>query len=171
VGIAVLAVFIAMIGGIAYAMWRTGRKIRSSGDGLTRREKLNKQILLIFLVIGGVGGALGAATGAFGQDFLSITGAFFGDDPLPVWVAIACIFVWGVIMPVLAWLWHRRAIDEQEEAAYRDGAYYAAYSLLFAAPIWWVLWRSGLLPEPNGIAFYITFTLIWTAVWFWKKYR
>jgi hypothetical protein len=140
-------------------------------ERMSKKERLNRKILIACAAIGGIAGASGAITGAFGQDIPSIENAIFGDGPLPVWVAVVCLFVWGIIMPVLTWLWHRRAIDEQEEAAYRDGAYYAAYALLFAAPIWWILWRSRLLPEPNGIAIYIAFTLIWTAVWFWKKYR
>ena len=33
------------------------------------------------------------------------------------------------------------------------------------------LWRGGLLPEPNGTLIFCLFAIIWTAVWFWKKYR
>ena len=64
-----------------------------------------------------------------------------------------------------------RAIDEQEASAYRDGGYYAAYALLIGAPTWWMLWRGSFVPEPDGVAIFMLFALIWTAVWFWKKYR
>jgi hypothetical protein len=34
-----------------------------------------------------------------------------------------------------------------------------------------MLWRGGFVPEPDGVAIFMLFALIWTAVWFWKKYR
>jgi hypothetical protein len=74
-------------------------------------------------------------------------------------------------MPVVLWFWHTRAIDEQEANAYKDGGYYAAYAFLMLTPLWWLLWRGGLLPEPNGFAIYMAFSLVWTIVWLWKKYR
>ena len=95
----------------------------------------------------------------------------FSDSPLPLALAVLLAVFWGVIMPVIAWFWHTRAIDEQEANAYRDGGYYAAYGYLMGAPTWWFLWRGGLLPEPNGTLIFCLFAIIWTAVWVWKKYR
>jgi len=92
-------------------------------------------------------------------------------SPIPLTIVIPLVVFWGVIMPVIAWFWHTRAIDEQEANAYKDGGYYAAYAFLMLTPLWWLLWRGGLLPEPNGVAIYLTFSLVWTIVWFWKKYR
>jgi hypothetical protein len=150
------------------------RHMTEGKEPLTKKERLNRNILIACVTIGGVvGGAWGAVTALTSEaDPLDSMYAIpFGEGPVPAWFAIVFTLFWGVITPILAWFWHKRAIDEQEAAAYRDGAYYAAYAFLIAAPLWWILGRAGLLPAVNGIIIYIAFTLIWTAVWFWKKYR
>lgn len=171
--IAVLAGFGAVIAGLTYAIWRNVKKLKSNGEPMTKREKLNRNIIVGLGLLGGVMGlvlstsSIGDADGN-GPGSLS---AIFSSGPLPLTVVLPFVFIWVVIMPIVAWFWHTRAIDEQEANAYRDGGYYAAYAFLILAPLWWVLWRGGFLPEPDGVAIYLIFSLIWSAVWFWKKYR
>ena len=166
--IGIIAVFVAVIGALLYAQWRLARRIAASGGELTRRERLNRNIMIACAVMGGIIGlALSIVGGAMPSEPLAI----FSDSPLPIALAILLAVFWGVVMPVIAWFWHTRAIDEQEAHAYRDGGYYAAYAYLVGAPAWWFLWRGGVLPEPDGVAIFATFAIIWTTVWYWKKYR
>lgn len=171
-GVVAMVVFAAIITGLGYTIWRNARTLKFRGDDLTRREKLNRNIMLGCVLLGAATGAGLATTGNLNMDgpggdpFPMIV-----DGPIPTSVALLLFFVWAVIMPVVAWFWHTRAIDELEASAYRDGGYYAAYAYLVLAPAWWLLWRGGLLPEPSGIAIFCAFAFIWTAVWFWKKYR
>ena len=166
--IAIIAVFVAIIGGLVYAQWRLARRIAASGGEMTRRERLNRNILVACGAMGGVVGlVLAIVDGAVPSEPMSI----FDGGPLPFALAVFLAIFWGAVVPVIGWFWHTRAIDEQEANAYRDGGYYAAYAYLIAAPTWWFLWRGGILPEPNGVVIFIAFTLIWSAVWYWKKYR
>lgn len=162
-----------IIAGLSYAVWRNARKLQAGGANMTRREKLNRNIIVACGLVGGVIGVVLAAIGISGSrdnaEFDPISLLVTG--PIPVPAALAIVFVWAVVMPAIAWFWHTRVIDEQEASAYRDGGYYAAYAYLMLTPTWWLLWRGGLLPEPDGVAIYLTFSLIWSAVWFWKKYR
>lgn len=171
-GIIVLGISAAIIAGLCFVIWRNVRKLKLSRQPTTRREKLNRNIMLACLLLGAaivvvleVAGTLDA-TDAAKSPF-----SMFVDAPMPNTVALILVFIWAVVMPVVAWFWHTRAIDEQEASAYRDGGYYAAYSYLILAPAWWLLWRGGLLPEPDGVAIYVAFSLIWSAIWIWKKYR
>ena len=170
--IGLIAGVVAMMAALGVAFWGYAKKLKASGEPMTRREKLNRNIILACGLLGGVMGAVMAAGGFLNApdksgDPLSVL--FTG--PMPVAVALALVFFWAVVMPVVAWFWHTRAIDEQEASAYRDGGYYAAYAFLVLAPLWWLLWRGGFLPEPDGVAIYLIFSVIWSAVWFWKKYR
>lgn len=170
--VGLIAGVVVMMATLTYVFWRNAKKLKASGDPMTKREKLNRNIILACGLLGGVMGAVMAATGIAhmpheSADPLSILFA----GPLPVAVVLPLVFFWAVVMPVIAWFWHTRAIDEQEASAYRDGGYYAAYAYLILAPVWWLLWRGGLVPEPDGVAIYLTFSLVWSAVWFWKKYR
>lgn len=171
-GIIAISVFGAIIVGLVYAIWHNGRLLsRDSGD-LTRRERLNRNIIIGCMALGAVMGGMLAVTGNLDvTDRASGAPALFDDSPIPTIAALCIAFFWAVAMPVIAWFWHTRAIDEQEASAYRDGGYYSAYAYLILAPTWWLLWRGGLLPKPNGVAIFLAFTSIWTVVWFWKKYR
>jgi small-conductance mechanosensitive channel len=171
-GVVVMALLGAIIIGLGYAIWRNAAALKREEDDLTRRERLNRNIMIGCLALGAVMGGTLAATGNLDiADPASGAFAILDDSPMPLVAALLIAFVWAGAMPVVAWLWHTRAIDEQEASAYRDGGYYAAYAYLILAPTWWILWRGGLLPEPNGVAIFFAFTFIWSAVWFWKKYR
>lgn len=136
-------------------------------QSLTKRERLNRNIMIGCGLLGvALGVALAISDGDLGSEGL----ATFSDAPLSSPVTIALAAVWGLILPMMAWFWHRSAIDEQEASAYRDGAYYAAYTYVVAAPCWWILWRGGILPEPDGVTIFIAFNSIWLATWLWKKY-
>lgn len=165
---AIVAGLVAIIGALVYAQWNLARRIRIGGGPMTTREKLNRNIMA---GCGLLGAAIGATLVATDGSIPSDPQTIFSDSPLPLALAVLLAVFWGVIMPVIAWFWHTRAIDEQEANAYRDGGYYAAYAYLMGAPTWWFLWRGGLLPEPNGTLIFCLFAIIWTAVWFWKKYR
>ena len=170
--IGVIAGFVGVMVALAYAIWRNARNLKLNGGPATRREKLNRNIVIACGLIGGVMGAVVAMTGIANSN-TSVPDSFseFVNGPMPTNIALPLALFWAVGMPVIAWFWHTRAIDEQEASAYRDGGYYAAYAYLILAPAWWILWRGGLLPQPDGVAIYVTFSVIWTLVWFWKKYR
>jgi hypothetical protein len=170
-GILTLCIFATIIIGLAFAIWRNVRKMQASNEGLTRREKLNRNIVW---GCGLAGGAIGLFLAFYDTRVgNSDAGALpiLADSPIPPVIALMLAFFWAVIMPIIAWFWHKRAIDEQEASAYRDGGYYAAYAFMIGAPTWWMLWRGGFAPEPDGVAIFVLFALFWSAVWFWKKYR
>jgi drug/metabolite transporter (DMT)-like permease len=166
-GVIALAIFIAIIGGLGYSIWRNARKIEMSGEPLSRREKLNN-----WIVIGS--GLLGGAMALI----LSISGTASAENPdvfsnaqISPMVALLLAFTVGVLLPLMSWYWHKKVVDEQEEAAYRTGTLFAMYSFWIVAPVWWLLWRGGMLPAPDGVVLYLMTTFVALIIWFWKKYR
>jgi hypothetical protein len=166
-----LGVFIAIGGGLAYSIFRNGRTIKLTQEPLTRRERLNRNIMVGCGVLGGLIGIALAIGGIDQQGIDVFSTSFLSEKSISPALAILLVVGWAIVMPVVAWIWHTRAIDEQEASAYRDGGYYSAYIYLIGAPTWWILWRGGFAPEPNGVAIFLIFSSIWSAVWFWKKYR
>ncbi len=144
---------------------------------LTKKEKINRNIMLSCFAAGGLIGGTLATIGlpeitAKGEGgFAAGLAAPFSDAPLPASIAIGLVVFWLALMPIISVYWWRKAVDEQEAAAYREGAFYAANAYVFIAPSWWILWRGGILPEPSGTIIFLGFNLIWLSIWFWKKYR
>lgn len=165
--VGITAAIIAVIAGLAFLFFRALKHKALQPADLTPKERLNRNIMI---VCGLVGGSIGVAMAMLGPDITDAPLSELANGPIPSIAAIFLAAVWGIILPVIAYYWHKRAIDEQEAAAYRDGGYYAAYAFIVAAPTWWFLARGGLVPEPNGVAIFCIFNLIWLSVWFYKKY-
>jgi hypothetical protein len=165
--ISALATFIAIIGGLAFVFWRNAQKLNTSGEQMTRREKLNNRILAACAVSGGLIGLVLVISG----DLSTQNPNMFSSDPISPIVAVTLAILIGILLPLVSWYWHERVIDEQEEQAYRSGALMGMYAFWFVAPVWWLLWRGGMLPAPDGVALYLMTTFIALIVWFWKKYR
>lgn len=162
---------VIVLGSIALMLLGTGfllvRQLKSqtSEDPLTSQERLNRNLVI---VSGLIGGATSLAL-AFAVDGGLERGAL-SNEPLPRGVAVLLIVVIGVLVPALSLYWHR-VIDEQEADAYKTGAVYAFYVFGIGTPVWWLAWRGGFVPPPNGFIIYFATVLILGVVWLWKKYR
>ncbi len=165
--LAALGIFVAIIAGLSYSIRRNALRLKQSEYPLTRREKLNNMILV---GCGLFGGAMAVILSLSATDSTE-TQSVFSNAPISPVIALVLAFAIGILLPLLSYYWHKKVIDEQEEAAYREGALVAIYAFWFVAPVWWLLWRGGMLPEPNGIALYMMTTFVALIVWSWKKYR
>lgn len=129
-------------------------------EPLTAKERMNRNILIGCMLLGGVIGMALALAGPGGPD------SAFSNEPIQPWLAIVIGLVWGVGMPIATLFW-QRYIDEQEADAYRWGAYYGFLVYTVGAPLWWILWRGGLVPEPNGVIIY--YIVLGTAGFEWLR--
>lgn len=160
----VLAVF-ALIGLGFVALITDAIRRRETADGpVAPREKRNRRIMWLSILIGMLVGAFGAISGLF--DSLMRPDTF----PInPVFAGLFLVFL-IVVMPPLTWFWFR-SMDEHEREAYRDGAVVSAHAYMLIVPIWWVGDRLGILPPMDGIAVFMAFNLIYLAVWLWRRFR
>ncbi len=113
-----------------------------------------------------VGAVLGIYSGATAEGDMDV---MLSNDPISPSFAMVAIAVWLVIVPLISWLWWR-AVDEHEAGAYREGAMVAAHLYLFMAPTWWLATRAGWVPEQQPMIVFTIVCVVWTAVWFYRKY-
>ncbi|WP_438730750.1 hypothetical protein ACR9YC_05100 [Parasphingorhabdus sp. DH2-15] len=141
---------------------------RSEAMGpITKKEKLNRNILIIAMILGGIIGlTVVLASPDLGQDPWVI----FSDSPLPPALAITVSVLCGLLVPLLSYYWHTKVIDEQESYVTAQAAIWALYVYMIATPVWWFLWRGGLVPEVNGLLVYFATTLIFGILWLKNKY-
>jgi hypothetical protein len=156
--------------GCLYAGWRAVLSLRAAsaaGGPPTPREGRYRMVMIL---AGLLGGAI-SLTLVLQNDALTGTPLSLLNGPLSPGVAIALALLVGVLLPALSIYWHLRAIDEQEAAAYNKGALFAMYAYWVGAPVWWLLWRGGLVAAPDGVLIYVATAIIATVTWFWAKYR
>ncbi len=179
-----IAVGVLMIVGILWSIrfiYRNYKSRWADKTGLSRKEQLNRKIMI---ACGALGGLIGITLAVIGLTRLKLDkdagmtenissgfGVVLNNGAISPIVALILSFIWLIIMPVISWYWWKNVVDEQEVSAYKDGALWSGTFYLFAAPAWWMLFKGGFLPEPNGIGLFSAFTLIWLIVWGWKKYR
>jgi hypothetical protein len=153
--------------GCGYAAWRGVQSIRTAATPATPREMRYWRVLALAAVVG----AVIALLSMLGQGSTKPHPAQLVSGPLSPAVAISLALLWGVVIPALTAYWHLRAIDEQEAAAWNKGALFALYAYWFVTPVWWLLWRAGLIDAPDGMVIFLGTMLIATIGWFWAKYR
>lgn len=162
-----ICVAVAMAG-IALFMWRQMRAVARSGQTLNPRERRNRLVLTIAMAVGAAIGFMLALSGGLdgGPGPISLS-----DAPLPPMIAIGLAAIVAIALPLLSYYWHRRVADELEAAAYREGALMGLYAFWVGAPTWWLLWRGGLVPPPDGVVIYLVVTFVAGVVWLHAKYR
>jgi len=165
-GYAILAAFICATLALAFAIWRLFRQMKRSDQKVPQREKVYNRFLIGSFLFGGVTGLILALTGSFDE----AEAGLISNDAMSPMLAIILSVALGVIVPAITFYWHKNLVDEQEEAAYRFGALIAMYAFWFIAPVWWFLWRGGILPAIDGIILYFLTIFVALIVWFWKKY-
>jgi hypothetical protein len=133
----------------------------------TPKERLNRNLLIACGALGFVMSMLMMFT----QDGPDLTNGLLSNDPLQPGIAIVLLVLMGVVLPILSFVWHRSAVDEQEVAAYKDGALWGLNVFMLGLPVWWIAWRGGFVPAPDMIFIYFATIFVMGAVWMWKKYR
>lgn len=156
--------------GCLYGGWRAIRSMRAADVAAgppTPREARNRVVMGVAVLLGA---AISLVLISHHGGPASSPLALF-DNPLSPAAAIVLALLVGLVAPALSLYWHLRVIDEQEAAAYNKGALIAMYAFWVGAPVWWLLWRGGLVAAPDGVLIYVATAVIATVTWFWAKYR
>lgn len=161
IGLIAAAALLAL--GCAYAGYRALRGIAAEDPG-TSRERRGR---IVFLSCFALGVAMGIALTLGGESPL----AGFSDAPISPVLAVVLAAITVILLPLVCLYWHRRVADEQEKAAYGAGVLLAIYAYWIGAPAWWLLWRGGLVPAPDGVLIYFATIAVAAIGWLHAKYR
>lgn len=137
---------------------------------LPRSPRVRRSRVALYVAMG-VSLFVGLAAGITGQlsGDVDNLGLMFTSAPISVALALCALVGWFVAIAVSAY-WHT-TLDEIERAEYEFGGSLGMYAYVLVAPAWWIAWRGGLLPEPDGVAIFWMVMIVWCIGWAWRRYR
>ena len=157
---AVLGAMLLLAAAVVWGMRRFWP--RTSDEPVAPRVKSARTILLAAVVLSVPLGIIIASADDGGSTFIS-------NAPVNPSLALLAIGLWLVAGPLLSWLWWKR-VDEHEADAYRDGALVAVHAYMFVTPAWWMATRAGWLPAQDPMLVLLAVSVIWSIVWFIRRY-
>lgn len=160
VGGVVLALIVGLITLVSYGIWRFWP--RTEPEPVAPRIRSARNLL-------GLMGALGVPLSIMLGIVDNGPGLMFSNGPVSPVIAATAIITWAIAGPLITWLWWRK-IDEHEAGAYRDGALVAAHGYIFTVPAWWMATRAGWLPPQDPMLVMLGVAVLWSVVWFARRY-
>jgi len=89
----------------------------------------------------------------------SISSELYSNGPLPAHLALGAAGLWLLGMPLLTWL-TRKNLDEVERGHMMIGESVGVQFLTVAAPVWWLGFRGGMLPQPDAMILFVAVLVV-----------
>ena len=156
----ILALIIGLITLACYGIWRFWPRAESEPVAPRVRSARNLLALMAAISI-----PLGIMLGIADEG----PGLLFSNGPVSPVIAGATIIIWTIAAPPITWAWWRK-IDEHEADAYRDGGLTAAHVYMFVTPAWWMATRAGWLPQQEPMIIFLAVSIVWSLVWFVRRF-
>jgi hypothetical protein len=134
------------------------------GIGEKAQRDRERRLRWIMLALG----AAGFFTGLFASGMEREGGGFM--DGIPPAFAIGFAVVWMLAIGYGGWRYHK-VTDELDRANNRFAAVYAFNAYLIGYPVWFMLWKGGLVPEPSHQTIFVTLYIVMVTLYLWKKIR
>ncbi|MCZ8136717.1 MAG: hypothetical protein O9266_10455 [Porphyrobacter sp.] len=157
---AILAGMVLLAALVAFGIWRFWPQ--TVEEPVAPRVRSARRLFAVAIAIGL---PLGFLLGVTDEG----TGVLLSNAPVSAGIAAIAIVLWLIAGPLITWLWWQK-IDEHEAGAYREGALVAAHAYIFITPIWWMASRAGWLPPQEPMLVLLAVTVLWSVVWFVRRY-
>ncbi len=146
-------------------MTRQVMTMREVGPGETAARARSRRVMLYFVVLAAIGGVIGFVTALLEPHH----GGLLSGASIPPAFAIAAAIV-TVAAVVIGSLRYHRAIDEFEQRDNLIAGTWGANVLLGGYPVWLLLWKGGLVPEPQHFIMYLAMLLTTGGVYLYRKF-
>ena len=135
----------------------------TSGETLLKRREqkiyaIKGSLFAIGLVSGGIVGYLAGESG------------FASDAKWPTSLSIALVGTYLAAIGIGSWLL-RELCDEVERQHHYMAIAFAGMVYVLAYPVWFVLWKSALLPEPSHWQIFAAFYLTLLGAYLFYRFR
>lgn len=103
---------------------------------------------------------------------IGLTGRILGTPygPIAPGAAIALAAALLLFTVVGGWVYFRN-IDELEVAANLVGGFWGFCAFIVGWPLWHMLWRGGLAPEPEVLPLYLIAGIVSVIGFLWRRFQ
>ncbi len=136
------------------------------GPGEAAARLRQRRMLTNFGAIAAVGFVVGLTAALVESKDASI----LSGGTLPGWFAIMAAVLTVGAVGIGSWRYHRTMDELQRLDNYFAGTV-GANLFLGGYPVWLILWKGGLVPEPNALVLYLAVWLTTVLAYTWRKLR
>ena len=112
------------------------------------------------------------ALGLAASVVIGLTGRLLGTPYGQIAPAAAIGLAAALLMLAVVGNWlYFRGIDELEVASNLVGGFWGFYVFMVGWPLWHILWRGGLAPQPEMLPLYIAAGTIAVLGFLWKRFQ
>lgn len=132
--------------------------------GVRAARARQRRLYVVIAALAAAGFVVGFFSSMFERD-----GGGFLEGIGPVWaVAASLILVVAIVWGTRVYMRHS---DELERRNNSWGLVVAGNFFLIGYPVWFLLWRGELVPEPDHQIVYVATVVVMMLAYFWKKVR
>ncbi|HYW17660.1 MAG TPA: hypothetical protein VE891_16085 [Allosphingosinicella sp.] len=101
---------------------------------------------------------------------IGLAGRILGTPYGPIAPAAAIGLAAALLVLTVVGNWvYFRSIDELEVASNLIGGFWGFYAFMVGWPLWHILWRGGLAPQPEFLPLYMGAGVVALAGFLWKR--
>lgn len=135
-------------------------------DWQTRAKQRQKRINAVIGALFCVGLVSGFLVGFFEDEDAGLLAA----NSIPPWLAIASAIVFVVAVSYGSWKL-MQVSDEHERVIHTRTTVVAGNVMLIGYPTWFILWKGGLVPEPDALWLFMAGIVSSAIAFAWYKFR
>jgi hypothetical protein len=103
---------------------------------------------------------------------IGLAGRVLGTPYGPIAPAAAIGLAAALILLTVVGGWiYFRNIDELEVASNLVGGFWGFSAFMVGWPLWHILWRGGLAPQPDVVPIYFAAALISAVAFLWRRFQ
>jgi hypothetical protein len=140
--------------------------VMAEGDWQARAKQRTRRINTVVGALFAVGLVSGFLVGFFEDKNAGLVAA----NSIPPWLAVVSAIVFVVSVSYGSWKL-MQVSDELERVVHTKTTVVAGNVMLIGYPTWFMLWKGGLVPEPDALWLFAAGIFSSALAYAWYKYR
>lgn len=138
----------------------------AEGDWQTRAQQRKRRINMVIGTLFSIGLLSGFLVGFFEDEKAGLA----SPNSIPPWLAVVSAIVFVVATTFGSWKL-MKVSDELERTINTKSTVLAGNTMLIGYPSWFILWKGGIVPEPDALWLFVACIVASAVGYGWYKFR